>query len=142
MENQNEHITKEVAQNPAAPNLPKIISPEEQIKQFGRGKMQLHTPIQDGEKKYEELEWDFLSLTGAEYCDAMDRDIHASNTFRITSTQAFHLFAAAAGKATPGIDATDVRRGLGIMDTTKAVQLATVFFTASSREGNKRISGV
>lgn len=116
-----------------------IMDPEEQIRQFSRGKMTLQTPIRDGENVVTELQWDFLALTGAEYVDALDRDTRAANAFRITSTQAFNLFAAAAGKATPGIDATDIRRGMGIMDAQKAAQLATVFFSASNRVGNRRI---
>lgn len=117
-----------------------ILDPEEQIRKFARGKMTLYTPIKDGENKVTELHWDFLALTGAEYVDALDRDTRAVNAFRITSTQAFNLFAAAAEKATPGIDATDIRRGMGIMDAQKATQLATVFFAASNRVGYRRIS--
>ncbi len=117
-----------------------ILDPEEQIRKFARGKMTLRTPIMDGENKVTELHWDFLTLTGAEYVAALDRDTKAVNAFRITSTQAFNLFAVAAEKATPGVDATDIRRGMGIMDAQKATQLATVFFTASNRVGNMRIS--
>lgn len=126
---------------PAAetPEIPKILDPDEQIRQFARGKMELTVPIKDGENSITELHWDFLALTGAEYVDALDRDARATNSFRITNTQAFNLFAVAAGKATPGIDATDIRRGMGIMDAQKAAQLATVFFTASNRVGNRHI---
>ena len=64
------------------------------------------------------------------------------NAFRITDTQAFELFAAAAGKATAGIDATDIRERMGAVDSVKAVQLATGFFSAANRAGNRRISNV
>jgi len=133
-----EETVNKVAEEEKKPTT--ILDPEEQIRMFARGKMTLQKPIQDGENVVKELAWDFAALTGAEYVDAMDRDPRAVNTFRITNTQAMHLFAEAAGKATPGIDATDIRRGLGIMDTQKAIQLATVFFTASNRVGNKYIS--
>ena len=119
--------------------LPKILDPEEQIRQFGRGRMELRVPIQDGENVCKELNWDFLALTGAEYVDALDRDARANNTFRISNLQALCLFAAAAAKATPGVDATDIRRRISIMDAQKATQIATVFFTASNRVGNRNI---
>lgn len=119
--------------------LPKLLDPEEQIRQFGRGRMELRVPIRDGENLCKELKWDFLALTGAEYVDALDRDMRANNTFRITNVQALSLFAAAAAKATPGIDATDIRSRIGVMDAQKATQIATVFFTASSRAGNRNI---
>lgn len=119
--------------------IPKILDPEEQIRQFGRGRMELRVPIQDGENVCNELHWDFLALTGAEYVDALDRDTRANNTFRITNAQALSLFAAAAAKATTGVDATDIRRGISMMDAQKATQIATVFFTASSRVGNRNI---
>lgn len=119
--------------------LRKILDPEEQIRQFGRGRMELRVPIRDGENLCKELSWDFLALTGAEYVDALDRDTRANNTFRITNAQALSLFAAAAAKATTGVDATDIRRGISMMDAQKATQIATVFFTASSRAGNRNI---
>lgn len=135
---QNEPQANEPATQKAATKY--IMDPEEQIRQFAKGKMILQTPIIDGQNTVNELQWDFMALTGAEYVDALDRDTRAVNAFRITNTQAFNLFAAAAGKATAGIDATDIRSRMGIMDAQKATQLATVFFTASNRAGNKRIS--
>lgn len=118
----------------------KILDPAEQIRLFGKGKMTLSKPIADGENMITELHWDFMALTGAEYVNAMDGDRNASNTFKMTSTQAMHLFAAAAAKETPGVDAADIRQRMGIMDAQKAVQLATIFFTASNRLGYSRIS--
>lgn len=117
-------------------------TPQEQLSKFATGKMELTVPIQDGENVVKELKWDFLALTGAEYCDALDRDTRAVNSFRLTNTQALNLFAAAAGKATPGVDETDIRRGMGIMDAQKASQIAAVFFTLSNRAGNLRISSM
>ena len=141
-ENKENMQNESQANEPATPKAAtkSIMDPEEQIRQFAKGKMILQTPIIDGQNTVNELQWDFMALTGAEYVDAMDRDTRAVNAFRITNTQAFNLFAAAAGKATAGIDATDIRSRMGIMDTQKATQLATVFFTASNRAGNKRIS--
>ena len=130
----------ETAEKDVSQDVKKLLDPEEQIRQVSKGTLKLTVPIQDGENTVTELNWDFLSLTGAEYVDALDADRKAVNTFRITNTQAFCLFAAAAAKATKGIDATDIRRGMGIMDAQKATQLATVFFTASNQAGYRRIS--
>lgn len=121
-------------------DVKKLLDPEEQIRKFSKGTLKLTVPIIDGENTVTELHWDFLSLTGSEYVDALDADRKAVNTFRITNTQAFCLFAAAAAKSTKGIDSTDIRRGMGIMDAQKATQLATVFFTASNQAGYSRIS--
>jgi len=75
-----------------------------------------------------ELIYDFAALTGRELVAALDKGgAVGMNAFRITDTQAFELFAAAAGKATAGIDATDIRERMGAVDSVKAVQLATVF---------------
>lgn len=117
-----------------------ITDPNEQLRKLAKGKMQLETPIRAGGKDITELEYDFQKLTGWEYADAMDSDYSSSSMFRISNRQAFCLFAAAAGKVTPGIDATDIRERMGSTDAVKAVQLATIFFTASARAGNKRIS--
>lgn len=144
MTEKNETITETTQENTApteAEAAPKsIFDPEEQIRRFAQGKMTLRVPIQDGQKTVTELNWDFLALTGAEYVDAMDMDARNSNTFRISATQALNLFAVAAAKATGGVDATDIRQRLSIMDTQKATQLATIFFTASNRVGNRNIS--
>lgn len=118
----------------------KLLDPEEQLKQFGRGKMMLQVPIQDGENTVTELSWDFLSLTGAEYVDAMDRDVRGNNAFRLSNTQAFALFAAAAAKVTSGLDMEDILKRMSMQDAQKAIQVATVFFVASNRVGSNRIS--
>lgn len=140
MNEKNENVKPEDAA-PEKEKAKSIMDPEEQIRQFARGKLELYTPIQDGkDNTVKELHWDFMALTGAEYVDALDRDSRGGSTFRITNTQALNLFAVAAAKATGGIDATDIRQRLSIIDTQKATQLATVFFTASNRVGNRRIS--
>jgi hypothetical protein len=117
-----------------------IIDPQEQIKKLGKGTLKLEIPIRAGGEDVTELRFDFTSLTGWEYADAMDRDASAVNIFMITSKQAMMLFAATAAKETPGIDATDIRERMGIADAIKAVQLATIFFRASARAGDRRIT--
>lgn len=118
----------------------KLPGPDDVMEKFGKGKMLLKVPIQDGENLVTTLHWDFTMLTGAEYANAMDQDSKASNNFRLSNTQALCLFAAAAGKATDGLNAEEIRRGISMVDAVKAAQLATVFFSASSRGGDARIS--
>lgn len=118
-----------------------ILDPEKQIQMFGKGKMELMAPIRAGGKDVNTLVFDFTSLTGREIMEALDKGSGTGmNAFRVTNMQAFNLFAAAAGKATEGIDATDIRERMGAVDSVKAVQLATVFFSAANRAGNRRIS--
>lgn len=120
-----------------------LFDPEVQLQKFSRGKIRLATPILASDKDVTELIYDFAALTGRELVAALDKSGAVGvNAFRITDTQAFELFAAAAGKATAGIDATDIRERMGAVDSVKAVQLATVFFSAANRAGNRRISNV
>lgn len=120
-----------------------LFDPEVQLQKFSRGKIRLATPILASDKDVTELIYDFAALTGRELVAALDKGgAVGMNAFRITDTQAFELFAAAAGKATAGIDATDIRERMGAVDSVKAVQLATVFFSAANRAGNRRISNV
>lgn len=128
-----------VSENEAEKKKP-ITDPVEQINKFGRGTLKLETPIKAGDKDVSELKYDFTRLTGWEYADAMDSDAGAGNIFRVTSKQALLLFAKTAGKETEGIDATDIKERIGVTDSIKAVQLATIFFVASTRAGNNRIS--
>lgn len=120
-----------------------LFDPEVQLQKFSRGKIRLATPILASDKDVTELIYDFAALTGRELVAALDKGgAVGMNAFRITDTQTFELFAAAAGKATAGIDATDIRERMGAVDSVKAVQLATVFFSAANRAGNRRISNV
>ena len=116
-------------------------NPDEAVKTLSRGKLELFKPFIADDEEITELIYDFENLGGLEMARAMDRGAqNGGNAFRITSEQALELFIASAGKETPGCDAEDVRRGLSSVDTVKAVQLATVFFVASSQAGNARIT--
>lgn len=106
----------------------------------GKGRLRLETPILAGDKEITELSYDFTKLTGMEYIDAMDSDTSAQQIFRITYRQALALFAKAASKETPALDMQDILSRIGVTDTVKAVQLATLFFSASTRAGHQRIS--
>lgn len=106
----------------------------------GKGRLQLETPIQSGDETVTELVYDFTSLTGLEYTDAMDSDPNATGTYRITNRQALALFAKAAAKHTDRLDMQDIISKIGITDAVEGTQLATLFFNASTRAGRLRIS--
>ncbi len=111
----------------------------EALKQ-GKGRMRLETPIRAHDTEFTELQYDFTSLKGHEYTDAMDSDINGSGTFNITRRQALALFAKAAAKQIEGVDMQDIIEQIGGTDAIEAVEIATLFFNASRRAGRMRIS--
>lgn len=106
----------------------------------GKGRLELETPILSGDEEIKELIYDFTELTGMEYADAMDSDPNAQQIYKITYRQALALFARAAAKQTDRVDARDIVERIGMTDAVEAVQLATLFFSASTRAGRLRIS--
>lgn len=106
----------------------------------GKGRLKLEKPIRGGGEEITELVYDFTELTGLDYIDAMDGDPAAQQIFKITYRQALNLFARAAQKQTDGVDARDITEQIGMTDAVEAVQLATLFFSASARAGRLRIS--
>ncbi len=102
-----------------------------------KGTLKLSAPIRAKSQDVTELQYDFSKLTGWEYVEAMDADASARNIFKISQKQALCLFAAAAGKVTPDVDATDIRERIGAVDALRAVQLATVFLITSTRAANQ-----
>lgn len=106
----------------------------------GKGRLALETPITAGDTEITELVYDFTVLTGLEYTEAMDSDMNNPQLFKITSRQALALFAVAAAKQTPELDKRDIMERIGMTDSVAAVQLATLFFSASTRTSRLRIS--
>ena len=106
----------------------------------GKGRLRLEKPIQSGDEEITELVYDFTEMTGVEYTDAMDSDQNAVGNYRITYRQALALFAKAAAKQTERLDMQDILSKIGVTDAVEAVQLATLFFNASTRAGRLRIS--
>lgn len=102
-----------------------------------KGVFKLSVPIRSASQDVTELQYDFTKLTGWEFVEAMDADANARTVFKITQKQALCLFAAAAGKATSGIDAADVKERIGAVDALRAVQLATVFLVTSARAASQ-----
>lgn len=117
------------------------MSPIEAAEKVSSGRFKLLVPIQDGEQKHDELTYDFNKLTGWELAKAMDSAAERlSNSNSMTDTQALSLFAAAAAKATPGLDATDIRERMGAVDAIAAISLASIFFRGSLLAGSLRIT--
>lgn len=104
------------------------------------GKLELMKPILNGEKTHTELKYDFTVLSALELARALDTGSagRRSDAFSLGNTQALALFAAAAAKVTPDLDATDIRERLGALDGVVAIQIASVFFRATSLAGNSR----
>lgn len=127
-----------------------ITSPAEQLRELCRGKLKLMYPMRAHGEDVNEIKFDFCSLTGTEMMDALDSVPSINNMFGISNKQALMLFAATAEKCAPMIDvggkmtrqydAKDVTARLSATDSVKALQLAKLFYNASSQAGNKNIS--
>ena len=116
-------------------------NPIEAAETLAEGVYALKKPIQDGEKTYEALNYDFNALTAWELARAIDQGTNGRNdAFAMTDTQALSLFAAAAAKATPGLDATDIRERLSAADGLAAIRVASIFFNGSSLAGSLRFT--
>ena len=127
-----EAIKNEKNEVKATENVQKVLAGE-----ITKGTLKLSTPIRAKSQDITELQYDFSKLTGWEYVEAMDADVTARNVFKISNKQALCLFAAAAGKATLDVDATDIKERIGAVDALRAVQLATVFLITSTRAANQ-----
>lgn len=106
----------------------------------GKGRMRLEKPIISGDQEITELVYDFTEMTGLDYTSAMDSDPNAMQAFKITYRQGLALFAAAAAKNTELVDQRDIVEQIGMTDAVEGVQIATLFFSASTRAGHLRIS--
>ena len=117
-------------------------TPLKMAQNIGKGKMQLCSPIMDGERKYDELKFDFTALTGWEFARAMDTGAPrgGGSITNLTDAQAMALFAAAAAKCTDGLDATDIRERMGAMDAIGAINTASLFFRSSLMATSLRIT--
>ncbi len=128
---QNEQSQEPSAQQPAPITLNMI----------SKGTLELAMPIRARSKDVTALHYDFTRLTGWEYAEAMDSDPAARNVFVVTKKQAICLFAAAAAKVTPDVDAKDIKERIGLADAQRAVQVATLFLTTSAREAGRNTYG-
>ena len=131
----------------AEPKKP-VTDPLTQLRELTRGKLKLMRPIRAMGQDVTELQFDFCDLTSREMLEALD-GVMVNNMFAISNEQALALFAATAAKNAPMIDvgamkarlydAKDVMQ-ISAVDAVKAVQLAKLFYSASSQVGNQNIS--
>lgn len=127
-----------------------ITDPGKVLRQICRGKLKLLHPFRAHGQDVTEVPFDFCDLTGTEMMDALDEIVTVNNMYGISNKQALALFAATAGKCAPMVedgsthtrlfDAKDVKARLGAADAVKAIQLAKLFYQASSQAGNNNIS--
>ena len=120
------------------------------LRDLCKGTLRLLAPIRAHDQDVTELQFDFCGLTSEELLDALDSDRDYSNIFGISNRQALALFAYTCAKNAPvtedgGMktrlyDEKDVLRRIGPADSVKAMQLAKLFYNASSRAGSNNIS--
>lgn len=126
-----------------------IADPAEQLRKLCKGTLKLLFPFQAADQDVKELPFDMCALSGAEIASALD-SVLVNNMFAITNEQALAIFALSAGKCAPMIeresgyrvkqyDAKDVKARISGVDSIKAVQIAKLFYNASTQEGNKNI---
>ena len=116
----------------------KVISdPFEQLQKLSRGKLKLIKPIRARSQDVTELNYDFCALTSEEMMKILDEDTTFANLFAISNKQAMALFAATAGAQTENVDATDILQRISAPDGVRAMQIAKLFYDASSRAGGK-----
>ena len=131
---------EQVKTNPTQGGIP-TMSPTEAAEKVSKGRFKLLVPIEDGEKKYDELMYDFNRLTGWELARAIDSGADRNaNPSNVTDTQALALFAVAAAKCTGGLDEKDIKERLSAQDAIAAISVASIFFKGSLLAGSLRIT--
>lgn len=116
-----------------------VDDPFEQLRELTKGTLKLMKPIRARSQDVTELHYDFCGLTGEEMMDVLDSD-SVGNMFAISNKQALALFAETAGNCTELVDNKDILKRISGPDSVKAMQLAKLFYSASSQAGNKNIS--
>ena len=140
-EEKTEQATAETIRQRMAEDAAKVKESLEAMKE-GKGVLTLEVPIRAAGKDITELPYDFNKITGLEYVSALDSDRNANplTSRNVTNLQALYLFATAAAKEAPEMDMTDVVSRIQGTDAAIATFVAKLFFTASIRAGQKRIS--
>lgn len=144
-EEQDEEETEE--ENEEAKKEQENMTPAQQLRELTSGKLILMQPFRAHSQDVTELPFDFCGLTTDEMMTALD-SVPVNNLFAISNQQAMALFAATAAKCAPKVEGTkrrvyderDIKRGMGAADAVKAVQLAKLFYNASSQAGGQNIS--
>ena len=120
------------------------------LRMISKGTMALAEPFTAASRKVTELDYDFCALSGEELLDALD-SVPAMNYMTVTNKQGLRLFAAAAAKCAPFVDAAsgnktllydsrDISTRLSGVDALRAVMLAKNFYAASFRVGRTNSS--
>ena len=126
-----------------------ITDPAEQLKKLCRGTLKLMFPFRAADRDVKELPFDLCALSGAEIASALDT-VPVNNVFAISNEQALAVFALSASKCAPMIelegghlakmyDAKDIKGRISAVDTISAVRVTKLFYSASTRAGNKNI---
>lgn len=134
-----ENLTPEEKALRQLEDLRKLIRDSNEIIKTGKGRLRLEKPIRAHDRDIEELAYDFTALTGMEYTEAMDTGNGSDSVYSITNRQALSLFAKAAAKQTEDVDKQDILSQIGMTDALEGVQLAMLFFNASTQAGRMRI---
>lgn len=127
---------------------PETLTPRERTiqmlnntRKYGTGTLKLQKPLRSHSQDVEELQYDMTKITGMELATCLDSDPTAVAVDKLTAKQSVNIFALAVEKCMRGtVDARDVKEQLGIQDAVIAIQVATVFFNASSRLGGMGIT--
>lgn len=137
----------ETANEPEKRKTP--LDPFEILRDLTRGTLKLMKPIRAHGQDVTEIKYDFCSLTSLELMEALD-SAPVSNMMAVSNRQALALFAATAAKFAPIVeedgmktrlfDEKDIEKNIGPADAVEAVQLAKLFYIASSRAGSANIS--
>ncbi len=122
-------------------------TPGQQLRELTSGKLILLQPFRAHSEDVTEVAFDFCGLTNEEMMAALDT-VPVNNILAISNQQAMALFAATAAKCAPDVegekhklyDARDIRKRMGPADAVKAIQLAKLFYNASSQAGGNNIS--
>lgn len=127
-----------------------ITNPLELLSELCSGTLNLMKPFRAHSQDVTEVDFDMCALTGAEIIEALDSVPGVNNIFAISNEQAMAIFVASAAKCAPMVedggmrtrlyDAKDIKKQMGAVDCVKAVQLAKLFYNASSQAGNRNIS--
>lgn len=143
-----ENTGREAPVEESKPKTPE--DPYALLRQISKGTLKLAEPFRVAGRDVADVDYDFCALTGQELLDALD-SVPAINYSTVTNLQGLRLFAAAAAKCSPLVDAganrksglydaRDVWERLSGVDALRAVMLAKNFYAASFRVERKSSS--
>lgn len=120
-------------------NKKPITEPMEMLEKLSKGEMELIEPFEHNGETVSVLKYDFKKITGIEMCEALDSDPKSSVLRKFSNRQLISLFGMAVEHVS-GINHIDVTEKMAGCDALKGVQLAEVFFLASTQAASRRIT--